>query len=431
MVFYDFSSVFKSDIETVLEEFLDKYTTYVHTEEEDDKSVSEFSSFYRNILNTLSGNFSEEEILKLFEELAQYEISQKMPYIIIMNELFCLKHLLMAKIAFEEENHSKILQILTLFKKISNSIAKVYLHEYINTVVSLNNMRIISISDLIEKNVIKHYEEHLSWLTSLAQSIVDKDLDNFPELEATKCSFGKWLHNDGKNVIHNNSKYNAINTLHNNLHLFAQKIFDNINTNEYHILITYLEKCELISLSIGTELAMIDNILMNQQITKDTLTGALNRNGLKNIFESQYELSFATSNHFVLAICDLDHFKKVNDTYGHIAGDNVLINFVEVIKKNIRNSDIVIRYGGEEFVIILPAIDKDKGCEVLEKIRQDFEQSSVHFNGNEIRTTVSIGMMEIKPQYHYKKSFLNEYVMLVDQKLYDAKHNGRNRVESC
>lgn len=426
---YDFSAVFKEDADTILDEFLDKYTTYIETDSEDGMSMSIFSNHYRDILNTFKGEFKEEFILDLFEKVAQYEISLKMPYIVIMNELFCLKHLLLAKMAYNERDHLYISQMLTLFQKINNRVAKIYLHQYIDLVLSLNKMRRISIADLVERKTIKHYEDHLVWLTGLAQSVRDKNLDVFPELEETQCSFGKWLNNDGKIIIQNNSKYNAINALHNNLHQFAQKIFVRMHTDEYDILITYLEKCELISLSIGTELAMIDNILMNQQVTKDSLTGALNRNGLKNIFESQYELSFATSNHFVLAMCDLDHFKEINDTYGHVAGDDILMSFVDIIKKNIRNSDIVIRYGGEEFIIILPAVNEEKGYQVLEKIRKDFQESKLCFEDKEIQATVSIGMMEIKPEYHYKKSFLNEYLMQVDKKLYLAKHNGRNRVE--
>ena len=191
-----------------------------------------------------------------------------------------------------------------------------------------------------------------------------------------------------------------------------------------------MEKCEFISLSIGTELALIDNIIMNKRVTKDTLTQALNRNGLRSIFESQYELSLATNNHFVLAICDLDHFKNINDTYGHVAGDKILQNFVTIAKKQIRNSDVIIRYGGEEFVIILPAVSKDKGYDVLKSICTNFENNSLEFNGSIINATVSIGMMGIIPEQPFKHSFIDEYIMIADQRLYRAKQSGRNKVES-
>jgi len=281
------------------------------------------------------------------------------------------------------------------------------------------------------KNIIVHYESHLIWLTDLAQHIKNVDSSDFPELNHTKCSFGSWLHSDAKQIISNNSKYKNIVTIHKNLHLFASKIFKILNTGEYHVLITYLEKCELISLSIGTELALLDQILINKKITKDTLTGALNRHGLRNVFESQYELSLATTNPFIFAMCDLDFFKNINDTYGHVAGDKLLKLFVDTVKENIRNSDVIIRYGGEEFIIMLPTIHKPKGLEILEKIRNDFANTILDFNGERISATVSIGMIVIEPDYLFKQNFLDDYLMIVDKKLYEAKDNGRNRVESA
>ena len=321
------------------------------------------------------------------------------------------------------------MKLLTLFQKINNRVAHIYLLKYLQRLVSLNNMRLSSISDLVEKNIITHYESHLIWLTDLAKYVEGSDRTKFPELDDTNCSFGVWLHNDAKQVISNNSKYKNIVSIHKSLHLFASKIFHILDKGEFHVLITYLEKCELISLSIGTELALLDQILINKRITQDSLTGALNRQGLGNVFESHYELALATNNPFILAMCDLDFFKNINDTYGHVAGDKLLRLFVDSVKQNIRNSDVIIRYGGEEFIIMLPTIYKAKGLEILENIRNDFANTVLEFNEEKISTTVSVGMVEIEPAYLYQKSFLEDYLMIVDKKLYEAKHNGRNRIE--
>jgi diguanylate cyclase len=293
----------------------------------------------------------------------------------------------------------------------------------------MNNIRRNSLADLLEKNLISHYESHLIWLSDLARHIQNQDKTAFPELDSTMCAFGQWIHGDAKKSIKNNSKYESIFSIHQNLHLFARKIFNILRKDEYHILITYLEKCELISLNIGTELALLDQIAMNKKITKDVLTGALNRNGLKDIFENQYELSLATSNPFVLAMCDLDFFKNINDKYGHVAGDRVLKMFVDVVKKNVRNSDVIIRYGGEEFMIILPSINRAKGLEVLEKVRRSFGETSLVFNETTILATVSMGMVEVKPELPYKQAFLDEYVMIADRRLYVAKESGRDKIE--
>jgi diguanylate cyclase len=425
---YDFSDIFKNQSKVLLEDFIDKYTSCIKYSPEDGKPYAHI--YYEKILQTIASPFEEEELLLAFEDLANYKISRSIPYVIVTNEIYGLKGLLISKMS-EHSAHSNVLELLKITDKINNRVAHTYLTEYINKLISSNNVRISSISDLVEKNIIKHYESHLVWLSKLANLIKHSQKEGFVELDDTMCDFGLWLHGEGKKVIHNNSKYKSIENLHKNLHLFAKKIYDYIGQEEQHVLINYLEKCELISLNIGTELALIDNILMNKRITKDALTGALNRNALRNVFESQYELSLATHSPFVFAICDLDFFKDINDTYGHVAGDKVLESFVKIVKQNIRNSDIIVRYGGEEFIILLPAIGKNKGVTVLEKVRQSFEESSLKFEEKVIKATVSIGMMEIIPEHYYKKNFLDDFLLMVDRELYMAKASGRNRIETC
>ena len=425
---HDFSAYFDNKDNNLFDEFTDKHTTCINSY--GDEKFDTLMAHYKIIIETFDSPFELEDLIVSFEDLAKYKMSISIPYVVMTNEVYGLKNILISKIVYVNVS-TKILDLLSIFKLINNRVAKVYLHNYIDELVSLNNVRINSLSDLVEKNIISHYESHLVWLTKLAKLIKGGQKKNFVELDDTMCEFGIWLHEDAKKIIHNNSKYKAINNLHQSLHLFAKKIFNQIARDEYHILITYLEKCELISLSIGTELALIDNILMNKRITKDSLTGALNREALRGVFESQYELSLATNRSFVLAMCDLDFFKNINDTYGHVAGDQLLKSFVKVVKQNIRASDIIVRYGGEEFTIILPAINKEKGKEVLEKIRQSFQESYIEFNEKKVQTTISIGMIEIKPDSEYKKSFVDEYIMVADRELYMAKKGGRNRVEAC
>ncbi|MEA2092316.1 MAG: diguanylate cyclase [Campylobacterota bacterium] len=424
---YDFSNLFHNNSEDILDEFIDKYTSCVDTY--DDERVLVVLNFYKKIISMLNSTFKEDELLNIFENLARYKISLDVPYILTTNEINSLETILISKMT-NSEISLNIIEILSLFKNINNRVAHIYLIEYINKLISLNNIRISSLSDLIDKKLISHYESHLIWLTKLAQHIKDEQKDDFVELNSNLCGFGKWLHTDAKNIIQNNSKLKSIDKLHANLHIYAKKIYSHIGYFEHHLQITYLEKCELISLSIGTELALIDNILMNKKVTKDALTEALNRNGLRSVFESQYELSLATNNSFVLAVCDLDNFKKINDTYGHIAGDKILQSFVNITKEHIRTSDVIIRYGGEEFVIILPAVNQKKGFDVLQKLCNSFEQSSIEFEDNSIKATVSIGMMEVKPKKQFKHTFIDEYIMIADQRLYRAKNAGKNRVES-
>ncbi|MEN4046076.1 sensor domain-containing diguanylate cyclase [Sulfurimonas sp. NWX367] len=423
---YDFSGVLEGDSELIYTELRDRYLTCI----ESYACEQVIKKFYLRIINLFHQSFTSNDINTLYKELAMYKISMNVPYIIMTNEIYGLKNLLLSRIAQNIESN-KILNLISLFKEINNGVAYIYLSRYTQEIYTVNNNRLSSLSDLLDKDIIiKHYEAHLKWLNELAKHINSFDKNDFPELDGMQCDFGLWLNNHAKKIIQNNSKLDVLTRLHNDLHMFAKKIFVNLTTSEYHVLISYLEKCELISLNIGTELALIDNIEMNKKMTKDNLTGALNRNSLELIFKTQYELSYATENSFVLAMCDLDYFKKINDTYGHVAGDKMLHFFVAIVKKHIRTSDIVIRYGGEEFMIILSAIQKEAGFKVLEKIRQAFEAAVLEADGQKLQATVSMGAMWIKPDKIYRHTLLDEYVMIVDKMLYCAKENGRNTIEA-
>jgi len=411
-----------------MNEFVEIYTSCVSLSDEDDSMTSH--TFYGQIFTIFTRVFQENELITVFEELAHFKLKKEIPYIVVSNEIYSLENFIIANISSTELSSDEIIKAMQLFKNINNKIAHIYLLDYLDKLISQNKIRQSSLGDLVEKNIIQHYESHLIWLSSLAKHIQDRDETNFPELDPTCCAFGSWLHNDAKLIIQNNSKHNIIINVHKNLHTFASKIYNFLQKDEYHILLTYLEKCELMSLNIGTELALIDQIIINKKISKDTLTGSLNRNALKSIFESQYELSLATSNPFVVAMCDLDYFKAVNDKYGHVAGDKILALFVETVKKNLRNSDIIIRYGGEEFIIMLPTLTKEKGFSVLDKVRESFSQVTLQHQGESISTTVSIGMVEITPSESYTHDFLDEYIMIVDKNLYIAKAEGKNRVHA-
>ena len=423
---YDFSKFFNNSDNEALDDFIEQYTTYINTHREED-IIQTFRNHYSEIFDTLSRSFEEKEMLTLFENLAKFKISLDLPYVIVTNELFTLKNIILTKM-LNEDSSKEILKLISLFKKINDKLAYIYLTSYIEKLLTINNVRISSFSDLIDKSIIKYYESHLIWISDLAVCIRDKNQYEFPELDEQLCHFGQWLHSDAKKIIQNDTKHNNINTLHSNLHFFGRKIHNYVEKDEYHLLITYLEKCELISLNIGAELALINNILLNRKVTKDALTGALSRESLSSIFESQYELSLATDSPFVLAMCDLDNFKSINDTYGHIAGDKLLQKFVSIVKEHLRNSDIIVRYGGEEFIILLPTLKKNRAFDVLEKIRKSFEENILYLDEQEIKATVSIGITEINPEDVFNQIFLEEHVAIADKKLYRAKNSGRNKV---
>ena len=425
----DFQKLLGDEVEFITEEFFKKYIINIRNIE--DSEFDKIKNFFSLIIRYICTNDIKKTII-VCKELINNNIELGIPYVMLTHELISLIGLIMQKLLHRNAKDElyELYQLQTVFE---DTIAKVYLDKYVKDLQSKNSLRITGLSDIYEQNVILYYKAHLEWLTSLAKAIALKDNNYFPETNHNLCTFGKWLLDFGKSIIQNNSKYKNISKLHENLHYFAKQIQIYIlekDENCNHILLTYLEKCEMLFLSLGTELALIDNTLINFKASKDTLTGALNRQRLNQLYTNQLEISFATSEPFVLAMCDFDFFKKINDTYGHIAGDKMLENFVPIAKQILRNSDMIIRYGGEEFILILPAIKEKKAREILNKIRENFSKFVLDFQNFKISTTLSIGMYEINPE-NCDRSFFkdsNNAISIVDKKLYEAKNCGRNRV---
>jgi two-component system cell cycle response regulator len=159
----------------------------------------------------------------------------------------------------------------------------------------------------------------------------------------------------------------------------------------------------------------------------DALTGAHNREHFDTQLRS--ELSYARR-HKVdvsLAFFDVDHFKIVNDTYGHPAGDAVLIALAHTIRNMIRNEDVFARYGGEEFALILRGIDRSGASVVGERLRERIEAMRVASDAGELKVTVSVGCSSFADLEEKTPEAL---VSAADKRLYAAKHAGRNRVIS-
>ena len=158
----------------------------------------------------------------------------------------------------------------------------------------------------------------------------------------------------------------------------------------------------------------------------DKLTGLKNRCGFYSDYQTRYQKVFQDTNATLkmsIIICDIDFFKKVNDTYGHNGGDAVLAHISELLKVNMRNCDNVYRWGGEEFLIVLEETIIADAASIAEHIRMEVENSICPFEDKNIKVTMSFGCAEIDP-----KLSIEENIKIADEQLYQSKENGRNRV---
>lgn len=156
----------------------------------------------------------------------------------------------------------------------------------------------------------------------------------------------------------------------------------------------------------------------------DTLTQLLNRRACLERFEALIEQYKRQKQPFAVAIIDLDHFKSVNDTYGHDVGDQVLKIFAQQISSCKRQYDIAARWGGEEFVLLLPGVDAELAQAVLERLRHNASVTVINTSGGALKITISVGVAQFSDELNSPE----EAVALADKALYKAKAMGRNRV---
>ncbi len=160
----------------------------------------------------------------------------------------------------------------------------------------------------------------------------------------------------------------------------------------------------------------------NKQAMFDTLTGIPNRLAFEKKVDEEIARWKRFNNELTMAVWDIDFFKKVNDTYGHKAGDKVLRTVAQLLDKRIRTTDFLARYGGEEFVMLLPGTAEDDSLILLDKLRQDVEGCGFHYHGNAVTITASCGISQFKSD-----DGVNQVFERADQALYHAKKNGRNQ----
>jgi len=172
---------------------------------------------------------------------------------------------------------------------------------------------------------------------------------------------------------------------------------------------------------------------LDESFHENLMSSAL-RDGLTKLFNKRYlmdrldsELRFAQRHEVSLSLLmlDIDHFKKVNDAHGHLAGDAVLSQLAAVLSRAVRNEDVVARFGGEEFAIVLRAIGRDPATGMAERLRKLVENTVVETGSKQLRATVSIGVAGF-PAIPAKT--VTDLIEAADKALYRAKHAGRNRV---
>lgn len=156
----------------------------------------------------------------------------------------------------------------------------------------------------------------------------------------------------------------------------------------------------------------------------DVLTGVASRRAFSEAAEAEMQRALRYGTELSMLMMDLDHFKGVNDTHGHMTGDAVLVNFAQTVQQLVRKVDLVARLGGEEFVVLLPNITAEQATALAERIREAVQNSQLLVEGRQLQFSVSIGVAQFDP----RELSLTGWMARADAALYQAKAQGRNRV---
>lgn len=187
---------------------------------------------------------------------------------------------------------------------------------------------------------------------------------------------------------------------------------------ERHLLLSRLSEMELRADQLR---ASAEEAHLKSRI--DPLTGLANRFAYDQHISNELERYQRYGTPFSICVVDIDFFKRINDEYGHLAGDKVLRLMAKVLGSSLRNVDLVSRFGGEEFVILMPSTDAESACKAAEKVRKAVEQSPFNFQSRPVQITISIGVAEVNSSDTAETLFGR-----ADSRLYEAKRNGRNQV---
>jgi diguanylate cyclase (GGDEF)-like protein len=412
-------------------------TFYVDFEEEalNEKSfkyaqtINEHKTLFISLFECLTPDDAKEKM----QEFVYFCVTHDIPYMFVYGELLTISRNLMGIFAMvgDLENLKHLNHYLDTLEE---QITIAYFYKFLRRLATKNHLRLSHLSNLIEKNLMIHYQRHIEWMIQLIDYLQYRDENRpFPELDHNLCEFGQWLHNTAIPYITSTSHFKGVGELHHSLHDLASEVVDQSKNglkNPKH-LIHLIQRIDYTSLEIGNEIAILNDMIMIEEYSKDPLTGLLSRRLFDKVVMTQIEIAKATESPCSLIMCDLDHFKIINDTHGHLAGDAVIKDFSNLLQILLRKSDFIFRYGGEEFIILLPATPEEDTRQIAQKICTATASRAISFNGLVLNYTVSIGIVPIITDTTtcVLKDTLKNYVAQVDAKLYLAKQNGRNRVE--
>ncbi len=280
------------------------------------------------------------------------------------------------------------------------------------------------------ESVIKELEmadiKHQNWLKQLHSSIICErpfETDVLSNEAHKHCQFGHWYYNNAPETLHHRAEFIALDQQHKHMHDSARQLASEHNEHKTISSINYehfIDRQRLFSKSIYS----LRDQLREHLLSFDTLTGLMTRGPFTQVLKTECARAERNQQVCCLVLIDIDHFKNINDTYGHLTGDRVLSSVAQYMLHNMRSYDSICRYGGEEFLVSLPMTELDQAQLIMNRLRDELAHHTIaHEEIGGIYVTVSIGIAAIQPGESYEACINN-----ADDALYNAKRSGRNQV---
>ena len=269
---------------------------------------------------------------------------------------------------------------------------------------------------------------HNQWYDTIIRILVCRlpyDTNDIAPDAHRRCRFGLWYYQDASPVLRQHPGFAAIEEEHHRMHRLAAKLLGSLNTGQPVSAVdfdAFARALESLRLQIFTLRGDMENALYSL----DELTGAGNRLGMLGVLREQQALVDRAVQVCCVVMMDIDHFKRVNDTWGHLAGDRVLAATAQYLIGNLRPYDKLFRYGGEEFLLCLPNTDLATGHALVERLREGLAAQEIAPGGHDpIRVTMSFGIARLEPGHSVEQSIAH-----ADEAMYEAKRMGRNRTRA-
>jgi diguanylate cyclase len=267
---------------------------------------------------------------------------------------------------------------------------------------------------------------HEEWSEALNRTLICHLTPDGRDIEEDcfrKCRFGQWLYSSSAKKLAQHPAFAEIEALHGRMHCCARNLLiasangEPIQLYDYERFVNTLRQMRLEILTTKHEL---EDAIYNL----DPLTGTASRVGMLTKLREQQALVQRKVQFCCLAMMDIDHFKGVNDTYGHAVGDRVLAALAHQLKAELRPYDVIFRYGGEEFLICMPTMEIKTGFAAIDRLRQSVADMTFESEGGQpFGVTVSFGLTLLDADVSVETS-----IERADKALYAAKTGGRNRV---